>query len=519
MPSRLKKRSANRHVALMTEPSSNPDPSPAHVDVLIVGAGISGISMAAHMGMHCPDRSYAIVERREKLGGTWDLFRYPGVRSDSDMYTLGFDFAPWDEKEAIAGGDAILGYLGRVVDRHGIRPNIRFGTRVIAADFLSDQAQWQVEIEDATGRRQMTASFLYLASGYYDYDEPHEAGFEGTKEFRGTIAHPQFWPADLDHAGKRVVVIGSGATAVTIVPSMAATASHVTMLQRTPTWMGARPSRDRLANMVRAILPERLAYRLIRKRNVWMNDFVFKRSRAKPNKVGKFLSKQVRMALGSHYNERDWLPPYGPWDQRLCLVPDGDLFGAVASGKASVVTDHVDRFDETGIRLASGRHLDADIIVTATGLRLAIAGGIAVKLDGIRVNWRKHFYYRACMFSNLPNLAVVFGYLNASWTLRADATARYICDVLNLMRAKGAHRVEPHLPDDHGLEEDNVYDFSSGYLRRALPLMPKSAKSLPWRLNQDYRQDRRDFREKPADDGILKFETVRERTPSEQLAV
>lgn len=492
------------------------DPTP--VDVLIVGAGISGIGMAAHIGMLCPDRSYAIVERRERLGGTWDLFRYPGVRSDSDMYTLGFDFAPWDQPEAIAPGQAILGYLDRVVDRHGIRPHIRFGTRVIAADFISAQAKWHVMIEDAAGRRQMTASFLYLASGYYDYDDPHDAGFDGIEDFAGTVAHPQFWPGDLDHAGKRVVVIGSGATAVTIVPAMAETASHVTMLQRTPTWMGARPARDWTANLARKLLPERIAYRLIRKRNVWMNDFVFKRARGKPAKMGRFLIRQARKQLGPHYNEKDWLPPYGPWEQRLCLVPDGDLFKAVASGKASVVTDHIDGFDKTGIRLTSGRHLDADIIVTATGLRLAIAGGIAVKRDGIRVNWRKHFYYRACMFSNVPNLAVVFGYLNASWTLRADATARYICGVLNAMRASGADIVQPHLPDDHGLEEDNVYDFSSGYLQRALPLMPRSAKTLPWRLNQDYRQDQRDFRERPVEDGVLRFETVRQRTPARSEA-
>lgn len=485
-----------------------------HVDVLIVGAGISGIGMAAHMGMLCPGHSYAIVERRERLGGTWDLFRYPGIRSDSDMFTLGFDFAVWDQPEAIASGDAILGYLDRVADRHGIRPHIRFGTRVIRADFRSAEGKWHIELEDGAGRRSMTAGFLYLASGYYDYDEPHDPGFTGMERFGGTIAHPQFWPEGLDHAGKRVVVIGSGATAVTLVPAMAETAANVTMLQRTPTWMGAMPARDRFANLLRRILPERLAYRLIRKRNILLHEYIFKRSRRNPARMGRFLTRQARKALGDHYNQRDWLPPYGPWEQRLCLVPDGDLFQAVKAGRASIVTDKVDHLDETGIRLASGRHLDADIIVTATGLRLAIAGGIAVTLDGVRVNWRKHFYYRACMFSNVPNLAVVFGYLNASWTLRADATARYICGVLNLMRERNAAIVKPHLPEDHGLVEDDVYDFSSGYIQRARPLMPRSARGLPWRLNQDYRQDRRDFRDRPVDDGILRFEPVREPEPA-----
>lgn len=479
---------------------------PSHVDVLIVGAGISGISMAAHMGMLCPDRSYAIIERRERLGGTWDLFRYPGVRSDSDMYTLGFDFEPWTDKDSIAGGDKILAYLERVVEKRDIGRHIRFSTKVLSADFREAEGLWHITVQGPDGVQQLTAGFLYMAAGYYDHDEPHDPEFEGREDFGGTIVHPQFWPENLDYTGKRVVVIGSGATAVTMLPAMAQKAAHVTMLQRTPTWIASMPARDHLSRLFQALLPARLAYRLARAKNVRFNEYVFKSSRRSPVKMARFLTKATRKGLGPRYNERDWLPPYGPWEQRLCLVPDGDLFAAIRSGSAEVVTDRIARFDETGIVLASGRHLDADIIVTATGLKLAIAGGIKVTLDGIKVNWRKHFYYRSCMFSNVPNLAVVFGYLNASWTLRADGTARYVCEVLNMMHRKEAGVVRAFLPDDHELIEDNVYDFSSGYIQRALPLMPKSADRLPWRLNQDYREDRADFRNRPVDDGVLRFE-------------
>jgi cation diffusion facilitator CzcD-associated flavoprotein CzcO len=479
---------------------------PSPVDVLIVGAGISGISMAAHMGMHCPDRSYQIIERRERLGGTWDLFRYPGIRSDSDMYTLGFEFEPWTDKDSIAGGDKILAYLDRVVEERGIRPHIRFATRVIAADFREAEGLWHVRLEGPDGAQEATARFLYLGSGYYDYDQPHDPDFAGRDAFKGQIVHPQFWPESMDYSGKRVVIIGSGATAVTLVPAMAQKAAHVTMLQRTPTWMASMPARDRVARALQALLPRKLAYRLARAKNVRFNDYVFKTSRNTPSKMARFLTRATRKGLGPLYNERDWLPPYGPWEQRLCLVPDGDLFETIRSGKAEVLTDRIDHFDETGIALASGRHLDADVIVTATGLKLSIAGGIKVTIDGAKVNWRKHFYYRSSMFSNVPNLAVVFGYLNASWTLRADATARYACEVLNAMRRKGADIVRPVLAEDHALVEDNVYDFSSGYIQRALPLMPKSADRLPWRLNQDYREDRADFRNRPVEDGVLCFE-------------
>jgi len=480
------------------------------VDVLIVGAGISGISMAAHMHMLCPTRSCAVVDRREKLGGTWDLFKYPGIRSDSDMHSFGFRFEPWIHEQSIADGPNILEYLDRVVDKYAIRPNLRFGRKVLAADWRADEAQWHVELEGPNGAyERITAGFLYLGSGYYDYDAPHDPGFAGKEDFKGTIIHPQFWPEGLDYAGKRVVIVGSGATAVTILPAMADRATHVTMLQRTPTWMGARPAKDAIANFLRKVLPEKTAYAITRFKNIRLHSFIFKRARSRPQKFGAFLTKKTKKALGRHYSERDFLPPYNPWEQRLCLVPNGDLFEAVKSGKANVVTDEIERFDATGIRLKSGGHLDADIVVTATGLALTLGGKIAVSLDGEPVEWTNHWFYRGCMFDNVPNFAVVFGYLNAAWTLRADNSAAFACGVLNRMEELGADIAYPALPADHGMEEDDVYAFSSGYIQRARHLMPKSAASLPWRLNMDYLADVKDFRERPVDDGVLAFEKTK----------
>ena len=471
-------------------------------DVLIVGAGLSGIGMAAHLRQKCPDRNYLILEQREAIGGTWDLFRYPGVRSDSDMHTLGFIFEPWKHEKSIADGPAILEYLNRIVDERGIRDNIRFGMRVISADFDSAAARWTVEVERASGERlRHTARWLYLGSGYYDYDEPYAAGFQ-PEAFKGTVVHPQFWPEDLDYAGKRVVVIGSGATAVTIVPAMANTAAKVTMLQRTPTWMFGRPAKDWLANIMRKVLPEETAYRLTRWKNVKMSDLGFKRARSKPDKIAKLMHKRIRKVLGPSHDLAAFTPPYNPWEQRVCLVPDDDLFHAVRNGRAEIVTDTIAAFEEHGIRLASGQLLEADVIVTATGLKLAVAGKIAVSQDGEAVDFAQRFYYKGCMFSNLPNLAVVFGYLNASWTLRSDLNADYICRVLNLMEERGADMAVASLPEDHGLEEENVFDFSSGYLQRSLHMMPKSAVPWPWRLSQDYQLDRRRMAES-VEDGVL----------------
>ncbi len=477
--------------------------TPPDFDVLIVGAGISGIGMAAHLEMKCPGRSYAIVERRENLGGTWDLFRYPGIRSDSDMHTLGFVFEPWKHEKSIADAPSILEYLNTIVDERDIRQHIRYSHKIISADWRSDEARWHVTAELADGSQTLlTANFLYLGSGYYDYDEPYDPGFE-FRDFKGQVVHPQFWPENLDYTGKKVVVIGSGATAVTIVPSMADKAAKVTMLQRTPTWMFNRPAKDGIANFLRKVLPEKTAYKITRWKNIKLQDFGFKRARKKPDKMAALLHKRILKIMGKDYDLTDFTPPYDPWDQRLCLVPDDDLFEALKSGKADVVTAKIKRFTEKGIELDNGNELEADIIVTATGLKIAVAGKIAVSQDGVPVDFSQRFNYKGCMFSNLPNLAAVFGYLNASWTLRADINSEYICRLLNLMQKTGSDVVVPTLPENHGLEEDDIFDFSSGYIQRALDIMPKNSLSYPWRLNQEYVTDRKIMQDGPIEDGIL----------------
>ena len=476
-------------------------------DVLIVGAGISGIGMAAHLQAKCPGKTYAILERRANLGGTWDLFQYPGIRSDSDMHTLGFEFEPWKHEKAIADGPAIIEYLNRIADERGIRPNIRFGHKVLAADWDGAAARWTLAVETAEGaQRRITGKFLYAGAGYYDYDEPFDAGFAGREEFRGELIHPQFWPKDFDHAGKRIVVIGSGATAVTIVPAMTDTAAHVTMLQRTPTWYAIRPAKDAIANTLRKILPERWAYAITRFKNITLQNLMFKKARNEPQKVADFLTKRLQETLGDKYDAATYTPPYKPWEQRLCLVPDADLFEAINSGKASIVTDHVERFDATGVQLKSARHLDADVIITATGLSLAVLGKIAVAVDGSQVDFSKRFYYRNCMFSNVPNFAGVFGYINASWTLRVDIVANFLTRLLNHMDAVGADIAIPELADDAGLAPEGIFDdFSSGYLQRGKHLMPRNAAALPWRLNQDYVYDRKTMRTAPIEDGVMRF--------------
>ena len=482
--------------------------TPPDFDVLIVGAGISGIGMAAHMEMKAPGHSYAIVERRENLGGTWDLFRYPGIRSDSDMHTLGFDFEPWRHEKSIADGPAILEYLNTIVDDRDIRKHIRFGHKVLSADFREDEGRWHVEMElDDGSTTRLTANFLYLGAGYYDYDEAYDPGFQ-FGEFDGQVIHPQFWPEDLDYTGKKVVVIGSGATAVTIVPSMADKAEHVTMLQRTPTWMFARPAKDGIANFLRKILPEGIAYSITRFKNITLQDWAFKRARQKPEKVKAMLSGGVKKALGDAYDAEAFTPPYNPWDQRICLVPDSDLFEAMKAGKASVVTDHIESFEKGGVRLKSGDFLEADIIITATGLKLAVAGKIALSVNGVAIDFSKRFYYKGCMFSNVPNLAVVFGYINASWTLRADINSDYVCRVLNTMRADGTEIVTPVLTPEMEakLEVEDIFDsFSSGYLQRAKGINPQNSTQYPWRLNQEYVADRKLMANDPVRDGILTF--------------
>jgi cation diffusion facilitator CzcD-associated flavoprotein CzcO len=496
----------------LTRPVAAPEVREDILDVLIVGAGISGIGMAVHLGNALPGHRYAIVERRADLGGTWDLFRYPGIRSDSDMHTLGFSFEPWREQKAIADGPSILAYLHRIVDQRGVRQHIRFSHHVQSADWDSAGAHWRVRVTRGDGSEGVIrARFLYLGAGYYDYDEPHDPAFAGTEDFGGRIIHPQFWPKDLDYKGKRVVVIGSGATAVTLVPAMAGTgAGHVTMLQRTPTWYFIRPAEDKLANWLRRVLPEKWAYALTRFKNVRLQNFAFKLARRNPERVKTALMAKIDEAMdGANFDRAAFTPPYNPWEQRLCLVPDGDFFNALKDGRASITTAQIDRFVPEGVKLTDGCVIPADIIVTATGLKLAVGGKIAVSIDGIPVQWNDRFYYKGCMFSNVPNLAIVFGYLNASWTLKADGVSTYVCRVLRHMAATGTDVAMPTLRPEDAADADAVFDFSSGYIQRALDYLPRNGANPPWKLNQDYLADRGIMLNDPVDDGVLQFARAR----------
>ena len=485
-------------------------------DVVIVGAGISGIGMAAHLSMQCPGKRFVILDRRDQIGGTWDLFRYPGIRSDSDMYTLGYRFAPWREDETIASGNRILAYLARVAEEHDITRHIRFGQHVAGADWDSAARLWRVTAKQADGSTTtVTGRFLIMGTGYYDYDNPHDPQIPSLADFGGMVLHPQFWPHDFDYTGKRIVVIGSGATAVTMVPSMTDKADHVTMLQRTPTWYLIRPSRDVLANRLRRWLPEKWAYALVRLRNTRMQEFLFHRARENPAGVANFLKSALKAALGDRYSEADFTPPYSPWDQRLCLVPDADMFKAMHTGKASVATGAIRRVVKDGIELEDGRKIEADVIVTATGLQLAALGKAAISLDGQPVDIAQHYWYRNCMFSNVPNFAAIFGYLNAGWTLRVDIVGDWLCRLLTQMDAWNAEVATPTLPDDHGLEEYQPFDlFSSGYLQRGKHLMPRNATIEPWRIHMDYRTDKAEMEKAQINDGWMHFDRQRTKEPA-----
>jgi len=481
------------------------------LDILIVGAGISGIGMAAHLGERCPGKTYAILERRERIGGTWDLFRYPGVRSDSDMFTLGYGFEPWRDERAIAPGETIRTYLSDVADRRGIAGHIRFGQTAKAANWDSAAALWTVTVEDAAGAGSTAAApVLFLGSGSCDYDDPHQAAIPGLQDLGAAPVPPPLRAGGATHPRKRIVVVGSGATAVSLVPALAEQAAQVTMLQRTPTWYLIRPTRDRLANLIFRLLPARWAHRLNRGKNALFQHLFIARSRARPEAVKKFLHERLAEELGPDFSRADFTPPYDPWNQRMCLVPDGDLFKAMKAGKAEVVTGTIERVDKAGVVLSDGRRLDADAIVTATGLRLAMLGKIAVSLDGTPVDFSQRFYYRNCMFSNVPNLAALFGYLSAGWTLRVDLVAAWLCRLFEQMDRWDVDVATPYLPEDHGLEEADVFGlFSSGYLQRGKHLVPRSATEAPWRISMNYLNDRTEMRDAPIDDGHLRFEKAR----------
>ena len=477
-----------------------------HFDVLIVGAGLSGIGAAHHLQQKCPGRSYAILEGRDAIGGTWDLFRYPGIRSDSDMYTLGYAFRPWREAKAIADGPSILRYVRDTARDGGIDRHIRFGHQVKRASWSSENARWTVEAETKDGAAaRFTANFVFMCTGYYHYTQPYDPGFEGKESFKGRIVHPQFWPEGLDYSGKQVVVIGSGATAVTLVPEMAKQAGYVTMLQRSPTYIVSRPSEDAIANWLRRKLPAKLAYGITRWKNVLLGMFFFKRARSRPDKVKAWILDQVRKELGPGYDvETHFSPRYNPWDQRLCLVPDSDLFEAIRQGRASIATDHIERFTEEGLLLKSGKTLPADIIVTATGLQLHLMSGIELTVDGERADLARTMSYKGMMYSDVPNLASSFGYTNASWTLKCDLTCDYVCRILNHMRRTGTQIATPRFNDPE-VEEVPWLDFTSGYVMRSIHLFPKQGSKAPWRLHQNYARDLLSLKFGKVDDGALEF--------------
>ena len=476
-------------------PVSNAD---EQVDVLIVGAGISGVDAAYRLKTRCAGKSMLILETRERVGGTWDLFRYPGVRSDSDMFTLGFPFRPWPSDQAIVDGPAIRDYVEDTARETGVFEGIRFGQKITRADWSSADSLWTVET--ARGQR-FTAAFLYLASGYYDYDQGYRPTWPGEEAFAGRIVHPQFWPDELDLTGKRVAVVGSGATAVTLVPALATQAAQVTMVQRSPSYIVARPARDALAGWLQRLLPRRAAGPLIRWKNILLTIYFYGRARRKPERVGAWIKEQVRAELPAGYPvERDFSPAYQPWDQRLCLVPDGDLFAAMASGRVSIATGAIERFTLGGLRLITGEEVQADVVVTATGLVMKLAGGIALSVDGEPVKLAERFIYKGMMLSGVPNLFISFGYVNASWTLRSDLTARSACRLLNHMDNHGFTTVVAR--PDGSLERRPVIAFSSGYVRRAEGALPSQGHRPPWQVPQNYVRDLAGMTFRRIDEGL-----------------
>jgi monooxygenase len=496
------------------------DASPEHLDVLIVGAGLSGVGAAHHLQERCPGRSYAILEARSDLGGTWDLFRYPGIRSDSDMHTLGYRFKPWTAERSITDGASILEYVRQTAREGGIERRIRFNHRVLDARWSSQEARWTVEAERSdTGETvRLTCDFLWSCSGYYRYDEGYTPEFEGVDRFDGPVVHPQHWPADLDYSGKRVVVIGSGATAVTLVPAMAEKAAHVTMLQRSPTYIASLPAEDRVAIALRRRLPERAAYAVVRWKNVLIQTAFFQLSRRRPEVVKRMIRRGVEGALPPDYDiDTHFTPPYDPWDQRMCLVPDGDLFRAISGGSASVVTDRIATFTERGIKLESGEELEADVIVTATGLNLLFLGGIRLAVDGEAVDVAAKMTYKGMMLNGVPNCAFTVGYTNASWTLKADLTSEYVCRLLNHMEAHGHRCCMPEVTDP-SVTEQPLLDFTSGYVQRSLDRFPKQGSKEPWKLRQNYVFDIHTIRRGRIDDGTMRFTGRPVARPAEPVA-
>ncbi len=495
--------------------------SPEHFDVIIVGAGLSGISGAYYVQTQCPTKSYAVLEGREALGGTWDLFRYPGIRSDSDMHTLGYGFHPWSDPQAIADGPSILSYINETAEKFEIDEHIRFNHMVRRASWSTDDARWTVEAEQGPEQTpvRFTCSFLYMCSGYYSYQQGHMPDWPHMEQFTGRIVHPQQWPEDLDYRNKRVVVIGSGATAVTLIPAMADKTEHITMLQRSPSYIAARPSEDKIADWFARRFPDKMARWLTRWKYILEGIYYYQFARRLPGLTKQAMIKYVQEALGSDYDvETHFTPTYNPWDQRVCLVPDGDLFKAIKSGKASVVTDHVESFTETGIRLRSGETLDADLVVAATGLKVQLMGGMELVVDGRPVELAETMSYKGMMYSNVPNLASAFGYTNSSWTLKCELIAQYVCRLLNYMDRHGYDQCTPRR-EGLSLSERPAVDLTSGYIQRAVNSLPRQSDKKPWKINQNYLLDLVDLRMSGVNDGAMEFRRRGEGTrQAERLA-
>ncbi|BBY26589.1 flavin-containing monooxygenase [Mycolicibacterium sediminis] len=477
-----------------------------HLDVIIVGAGISGVSAAWHLQDRCPSKSYAILERREGMGGTWDLFKYPGIRSDSDMFTLGFRFKPWKSAKSIAEGSDILTYIKEAAAENGIDEKVRFGHRVVAADWSDADNQWTVTVERGDETVQLTSSFLFATTGYYNYDEGYSPTFPGAEDFSGTIVHPQHWPEDLDYAGKKIVVIGSGATAITLIPALVNSgAGHVTMLQRSPSYVGSLPDVDPIAVQANKYLPENVAHVINRWKAIVFSTAQYQLARKFPQYMRKTLLTMAKRRLPEGYDvEKHFGPSYNPWDQRLCLAPNGDLFKTIRKGNADVVTDTIDTFVPEGIKLNSGETIQADIIVTATGLNMQLLGGLKPTLNGEPIDLPSLMTYKGLMFSGIPNFAITFGYTNASWTLKADLVSEFVCRVLNYMDDNGFDTVVPQHPGN-GIDELPFMDFAPGYFLRAIDQLPKSGSKAPWRLKQNYFLDLRLIRQGKVDEESLHF--------------
>ncbi len=490
-----------------------------HVDVIVVGAGLSGIGAACHLKTECPQKSFVILEGRDVMGGTWDLFRYPGVRSDSDMYTLGYNFRPWRDPKAIADGPAILSYIRDTAREYGVDRGVRYNHRVRRARWSSDDARWTIEAETGETIVRFSCNFLYLCTGYYDYERGYTPEWQGVERFRGTIVHPQKWPEDLDYANKRIVVIGSGATAITLVPAIAERAAHVTMLQRSPSYIVTRPGEDVIANLLRRCLPDRAVYGVTRWKNVMMGTFFYNLARKRPRVFKWMVARGVRRQLGKQYDAKDFTPPYNPWDQRLCIAPDADIFRVLREGRASVVTDSIETFTEDGLLLKSGRQLDADIIVTATGLVLKIISGMQLVVDDATVDLPKTLVYKGMMFSDVPNLAFAIGYTNASWTLKCDLASQYVCRLLNHMDRHGYAVCTPRV-NDLDVGDEPVIDFNSGYVLRSLHALPRQGSKTPWRLHQNYMKDLSMMRYGRVDDGTMEFKPapIAQRARTEAVA-